>query len=200
MYKDPDGEASGRALTPYLTGIRNNRVNASVRSIPFGWVPPDIEISATLYKNSVPVATKTGINNVSVSFSTGGVTAYWHVGYTTDRPDIFGKTELSSYSVLYNKKAVRYPSYTDLLSGKSVAAPSLTLTKVSNPVSWTTADRNNYKSWYEQTYNKGKILDWSDVQVHHIIPRAYGGTNNYSNLIPLPISVHTLFTTWWVNY
>ncbi|MFM9258343.1 HNH endonuclease signature motif containing protein [Rhodococcus erythropolis] len=37
-------------------------------------------------------------------------------------------------------------------------------------------------------------------EVHHILPRKYGGTNEFWNLVPLPTSIHALFTRWWEFY
>jgi hypothetical protein len=33
-------------------------------------------------------------------------------------------------------------------------------------------------------------------EIHHIIPREFGGTNDFNNLIPLPREIHYLFTEW----
>ena len=42
---------------------------------------------------------------------------------------------------------------------------------------------------------------WSQYDIHHIIPREYGGTNDFSNLTPVLRSVHqTGFNPWWMGY
>ncbi|MDF2898400.1 MAG: hypothetical protein K0Q46_5186, partial [Rhodococcus erythropolis] len=41
---------------------------------------------------------------------------------------------------------------------------------------------------------------WAGWEVHHILPRKYGGTNDFWNLVPLPNSIHALFTRWWEFY
>ncbi|WP_238076860.1 hypothetical protein [Rhodococcus erythropolis] len=41
---------------------------------------------------------------------------------------------------------------------------------------------------------------WAGWEVHHILPRKYGGTNDFWNLVPLPTSIHALFTRWWEFY
>ncbi|WP_420712868.1 HNH endonuclease signature motif containing protein [Gordonia sp. MP11Mi] len=33
-------------------------------------------------------------------------------------------------------------------------------------------------------------------EIHHIIPREFGGTNEFNNLVPLPREIHYLFTDW----
>ena len=108
----------------------------------------------------------------------------------------------STYDFLFNKKAVEYPSITDCFGNISMTVPlSAAWSKVSNPVApLTTSQRNAYITWYQQTYNNGNPLNWTDVQIHHIKPRAYGGTHTYSNLMPLKSSVHTTITTWWASY
>jgi hypothetical protein len=106
-----------------------------------------------------------------------------------------------TYDFIFNKKAVECPKYTDPLSGKTMTEPETTWTKVLNPLpGLTTSQRNTYKAWYEQTYNNGTVLDWSNVQVHHIKPRAYGGTHSYDNLIPLNTPFHITVTSWWASY
>ncbi|WP_163195775.1 HNH endonuclease signature motif containing protein [Clostridium thermarum] len=108
----------------------------------------------------------------------------------------------STYDFLFNKKAVEYPTFTDCFGNVFMTVPSSAAwSKVSNPLpALTTAQRNAYITWYEQTYNNGNALNWNDVQIHHIKPRAYGGTHDYSNLMPLKTSDHTTITTWWANY
>lgn len=107
----------------------------------------------------------------------------------------------STYEFLFNKKGVEYPKYTDPISNKLMSVPPVGWTKVSNPVAaLTTTERNNFKKWYETTYNSGKTLDWSNVEVHHVKPRAYGGTHSYGNLMPLEKTFHSTVTTWWANY
>jgi hypothetical protein len=45
---------------------------------------------------------------------------------------------------------------------------------------------------------KKKGLKWPDGwEVHHIKPVFMGGKSNPANLIPLPHSVHQLYTNWW---
>ena len=44
------------------------------------------------------------------------------------------------------------------------------------------------------------FLLFSLYDVHHIKPLAYGGSNDYSNLIHLPKATHTSVTSWWAGY
>lgn len=52
----------------------------------------------------------------------------------------------------------------------------------------------------KKEYAKYLGEDLSGYDVHHIVPRRYGGTNNYSNLIPLKKADHTTVTNWWKYY
>ncbi|MFA9560673.1 HNH endonuclease signature motif containing protein [Evansella sp. AB-rgal1] len=108
-------------------------------------------------------------------------------------------TNSSTDRVLINKKGVPYPTYKDSKSGKVMTEPSSTTwVKNPNPVAWTTKMRNDYLDWYEKNYGK---ITRSDFQVHHIRPRAYNGSHNYDNLIPLRTDFHTkTVTPWWTNY
>ena len=51
-----------------------------------------------------------------------------------------------------------------------------------------------------------KALDWQKLLVDHgyvarTIPREYGGTNAFENLVPVLRSVHqNAFNPWWVGY
>ncbi|QRY62367.1 HNH endonuclease [Gordonia sp. PDNC005] len=37
-------------------------------------------------------------------------------------------------------------------------------------------------------------------EVHHIIPREFGGTNDFNNLIPLPREIHNIYSRWFDQY
>lgn len=82
-----------------------------------------------------------------------------------------------------------------------MTVPVTSLTKVSNPLPvLTQKERDTYRAWYEKTYNGGKTINWTNLPIHHIKPRAYGGTHVYENLMPLDSGFHSTVTSWWVNY
>lgn len=121
------------------------------------------------------------------------------------------KTSTKTYSlgpVLANKKAIIYPQFKDPYSNKTLRAPSTTTMPVApkdKRVQWDNNTRAAYIKKYVETYGdpkkKNKNFNWSDYDIHHIIPREYGGTNNFNNLIPLLRSFHQqVVTPWWVNY
>lgn len=104
-----------------------------------------------------------------------------------------------TYNVLYNKKAVKYPEYTCPVSGIYCVPPYYSNFARTTPVTWN--GRQNYIRYFNETYCNGQApWDWSGYQIHHIRARAYGGTNEYSNLMPMPTSTHQTFTNWWNNY
>ena len=128
---------------------------------------------------------------------TNAATKYFKVGITVD-----GTTyNQGTATKLFNKSGRVYPKYTDPRSGITVPEPSVSWAKTSPPlVSWSATNRNSYLQWYERTYCRGIAQNWSGYEVHHIRPRAYGGTNVNSNLIPLPTNIHSLFTGWFAGY
>ncbi|WML26686.1 hypothetical protein [Neobacillus sp. OS1-33] len=134
--------------------------------------------------------------------STIGGTYFWK-GYSTF-VGVFGdgSTDVDSTSSdreLLNKKGVPYPTFKDPKSGKVMSVPSSTTwTKNYYPESWTTAKRTKYLDWYEDNYGD---INRSDYEVHHIRPRVYYGSNDYSNLIPLKKSYHQqIVSPWWAAY
>ncbi|WP_083426426.1 HNH endonuclease signature motif containing protein [Thermoactinomyces sp. DSM 45891] len=55
-----------------------------------------------------------------------------------------------------------------------------------------------YIGKYGDPKKKDDSFNWADYDIHHIIPREYGGTNDFDNLIPLPRDFHQQrVTPWW---
>ncbi|NER12064.1 DUF4157 domain-containing protein [Leptobacterium flavescens] len=98
------------------------------------------------------------------------------------------------------------------LSGVSRNTKTLQKIVLENPGSWSTAFRkalnkaNGGKAKVDAAINNNKTTDlkWpvengEAWQVHHNKPVSYGGGNGIGNLIPLPATVHRLFTSWWTK-
>jgi len=89
---------------------------------------------------------------------------------------------------------------TDPRTGKDVPFPSGKLDKVpaSDRVTW---DNNTRASFIKQWYDKGYSTPaggWKPYDIHHILPREYGGTNDFWNLVPLDRDFHNgIVTPWW---
>lgn len=132
--------------------------------------------------------TKSGITSVGTALSPTTITTnisttkYFVVKLTGKIGD--GTVNYTTYNKLFNKRAVPYPEYTCPVSGIYCVPPYYSNFAAGTSVAWN--GRNAYIKWFNNTYNGGKDpWDWSGYQIHHIRPRKYGGTNEYSNLIPL---------------
>lgn len=106
-------------------------------------------------------------------------------------------------AMVVNAKGKAYPNVTDLRTGNPIPAPPSGLTRVpvSDRVLWGPRQKHAFiKQWYDQGYSTPPG-GWSAYDIHHIIPREYGGTNEFWNLTPVPRKVHqTEFNTWWLGY
>jgi hypothetical protein len=76
---------------------------------------------------------------------------------------------------------------------------------VEQRVPWNNDLRGQFIAQYIERYGdpkqKDPNFDWADYDIHHIIPREYGGTNDFDNLIPLRREFHQQnVTPWWTNY
>ena len=121
-----------------------------------------------------------------------------------------GSVPISSSSqldrpVLTNKNAVIYPKIYDSHSKRYMGTPIVANMKTvmkENRVKWTSSERNKYKKAYIEKFSKPKFR-WEGkyTEIHHIIPREYGGTNAFGNLFPLPTKLHRLLLNpWWKAY
>jgi RHS repeat-associated protein len=96
-----------------------------------------------------------------------------------------------------------YPNVTDPRSGTAIPAPRAGLSKVSvgDRVHWGAQERGAYiKDWYDRGHAT-PTGGWSGYDIHHIVPREYGGTNAFENLVPVPRLVHQQeLNPWWREY
>ncbi len=104
---------------------------------------------------------------------------------------------------LLNRAGQEYPRILHPGTGEIVPHPGTALQRVpvAERVPWGRAERGAYiTEWYERglpTPEGG----WSRYDIHHILPREYGGTNAFENLVPVDRMVHqTEFNTWWRDY
>lgn len=102
---------------------------------------------------------------------------------------------------LTNKKGMFFPVYTDKQSGLNLLAPSHVFLKkipAEKRVKWGNKERTAYRNWYDKKYGK---KTWTKFEIHHQLPREYGGGNMTGNLIPLDRSFHrTEVNPWWASY
>ena len=134
--------------------------------------------------------------SIDYTWTTTAKTGYYYFHYTlTDYNLAQTKTRTTS-SQLWNRTGHVW-NFSFRPTGKSLPKPPVnykkgaTSTRPSNLA-------NTYYTMYKN--NTGITLDRSLYDVHHIRPLAYGGNNNYSNLIHLPKALHKSVTGWWAGY
>jgi RHS repeat-associated protein len=102
-----------------------------------------------------------------------------------------------------NQAGVPYPTVIDPRTGQPIPHPGAGLTKVdpSQRGQWGNQERADFiKEWYDRGYATPKG-GWSKYDIHHIVPREYGGTNHFNNLVPVPRDIHQKqFNPWWSKY
>ena len=59
---------------------------------------------------------------------------------------------------------------------------------------FTNALKKAFQNWWK---NQGLPWPEGEVNIHHVKPLQYGGTNTFENLVPLTRPQHDLFTNWW---
>ena len=105
--------------------------------------------------------------------------------------------------VTVNTTGQNYPSIIDPRTGKPIPAPDAGLVTIpkGQRVEWGRYERGAYiKEWYERGY-PAPTGGWEEYDIHHIIPREYGGTNDFWNLVPVLRPDHqTQFNPWWKGY
>ncbi|WP_166243390.1 HNH endonuclease signature motif containing protein [Paenibacillus turpanensis] len=130
-------------------------------------------------------------------------TKFWEGSYTVtafaSNGQPYTPAVWKGYLGLANKKAVEYPSYISPHTGMHMSLPASTNWSKTTSIDWTQKDRDNYIEKYVSTYGNPP-WDWDDYDIHHIKPRNYGGTNDFSNLIPLERNFHYTVSAWWNNY
>lgn len=105
--------------------------------------------------------------------------------------------DYNTYSYIYNKKCIRYPSYTESYSGKKLYVPPTNL-----KVDQQKRDelfRKKYIANFKKEYPKASI-NWDNYQIHHMRPLKYGGSNALSNGFAVTKARHSNLNSWWLSY
>lgn len=105
--------------------------------------------------------------------------------------------DYNTYSYIYNKKCIRYPSCTEPYTRKKIYVPPTNL-KVDQKKR-DNSFRNKYIANFKKKNPNAKI-NWSSYQIHHMRPLKYGGSNALSNGIAVTEASHTKLTSWWSSY
>jgi len=106
-----------------------------------------------------------------------------------------------------NSKGHPYPTVLDPRTGAPIHFPSGPLARVDQEdrVLWTTSKRDAFTLQWEQRGYPVPEGGWDAHHIHHILPREFGGTNDFWNLVPLTPEQHNGsapegFTAWWNAY
>lgn len=107
---------------------------------------------------------------------------------------------------LVNRTGNKFPDYIDTWSGKKASDGLRTdWRKTSTSVKYTNIERGNAIASYISKYGDPKY-EWKRekkpnyYEMHHIQPRALGGTNDLSNFIPIPYLNHQAISSWFMGY
>ena len=92
-----------------------------------------------------------------------------------------------------------YPNVLDPRTGRAIPLSSARSVVPQNlRVEWNATTRGEYiKQWYDKGYSMPQG-GWKEYDIHHILPRQYGGTNDFWNLVPVLRRTHQLeFNEFW---
>lgn len=107
------------------------------------------------------------------------------------------------YLYNFNSVGTLYPNVIDPRTGSPIPTPSgnYNVVDISKRVDWTITERNLFKKeWLDKGYAVPSG-GWEKYAIHHIIPRQYGGTNDFWNLVPVDTQVHIdEFNSWWRKF
>lgn len=152
------------------------------------------------------VETKMGKSSIKVPL---GETGYYKykvkvTSYFPSSTTMYVNQEIGP--ILINKVGDLYPNYKDKQSGIKLWMPPANLNKDLQTRSSTY--RSKFIEYYESNWGSPIYFNWTDVEIHHMRPLEFGGSNDISNLIPLNSSSgtsayvirHQYLTSWWSNY
>lgn len=184
-----------------------------------GGTPTKIELTSNIYSATTRngVYSKEGSAKATLRKVNDSVTAFMlpstkyvkgdFSGLIYTGTTVGGTSSGTTPANLYNKKGVQYPEYRDPQSGIKLWEPPTNL--VANPRQRSDDYREKFIDHYNKTYGAPKYFLWSDVQIHHMRPLKYNGSDSFDNLIPLwrpgptpqnGILSHSVLNAWWTNY
>ncbi|UED75362.1 HNH endonuclease signature motif containing protein [Brevibacillus sp. DP1.3A] len=109
-------------------------------------------------------------------------------------------------SILTNNLGEIYPDYVDPQSNIELIKPPADLLPQKRERE--PGYKAKFEKHYTNHYGAPQYFSWDEVEIHHMIPLQYWGTNDMDNLIPLLrkeytnqyILYHHEVTKWWDNY
>lgn len=131
----------------------------------------------------------------SIYASTNNKTRIWKVSLSGKF--LGNNFTYNTYSILFNRKAIKYPNYTEVYSKKKLWEPPTNLSVSQN--NRAANFRKDYINDFKKKYPNSNI-NWRIYEIHHMRPLQYGGSNKISNGIALPSYQHKVLTNWWRYY
>jgi RHS repeat-associated protein len=99
-----------------------------------------------------------------------------------------------------NSRGDPYPTVIDPRTGEPIPFPEgeLQIVPKESRVGWNNFTRGQFiREWVDRGYPEPEE-GWENVDIHHILPRKYGGTNDFWNLVPVDRVFHEqILTPWW---
>jgi len=102
-----------------------------------------------------------------------------------------------------NDKGEAYPEIIDPRTGEVIPFPEedLEIVPPDQRVAWGAQQRRAYIEEWESKGFEPPPGGWEACEIHHIKPREYGGTNDFDNHVPVPISDHRgALNPWWAGF
>lgn len=108
--------------------------------------------------------------------------------------------------ILTNNKGEIYPDYVDPQSNIQLIKPDADM--VPQKRERDSGYRKDFEKRYTGYFGPPQYFTWDDVEIHHMIPLQYYGSNDFDNLIPLLkkginndyILIHDEVSEWWLSY
>ena len=106
-----------------------------------------------------------------------------------------------------NSKGNPYPSVIDPRTGELIPFPEGELQRIppEDRVQWNSRLRNAFiNEWVARGYPEPEG-GWENYEIHHILPREFGGTNDFWNLVPVLQDIHRGpapygLNVWWNSF
>ncbi len=174
-------------------------------------IKPDISVAMKLtqsdtktgsYTTAVPKTTaqKVGyLTNYSVE-SQGTHHYKFYVYLTSNDSNLVILDPVATFYSCRNRTGKVWEYYhTDANSGVTIAEPQTNwaVNQQSRPSNLNTTYQNTYNATYGTSIVVGSDVG---IEVHHVRPLKYGGSNSMSNLVHIDKSFHSKITGWFVGY
>ena len=174
-------------------------------------IKPNISIAMKLtrantkngtYSTAVAKTTAKKVNYLTnYSIESQGTNHYkFYVYLTSNDPDLTILDPVVNFYTCRNRTGKVWEFYhTDPKSGVTISEPQTdwAVNQQQRPSNLNTTYQKNYNAKYGTNIVVGKDVG---IEVHHVRPLKYGGSNNMSNLVHIDSKFHTKITGWFTGY